>query len=165
MNNLFWVQIRLKTGIYTCEIEKQLAKKRSIFVTQFMQMREVSNQFTKYWMEDGIMHSVFLQDFDLTLEMCISMIHFRHDFSQGEKQYWLYDINGLNSMTKEAKDYAAIYGQDYLYGAAIIVHSHLQKFLINTFIKVKKPLVKTRVFTDKSKAKSWLQELKAQNKI
>ena len=128
-------------------------------------MREASNQFTKYWMEDGIMHSVFLIDFDLTLEKCISLIQFRHEFSQGEKQYWLYDFNGLISMTKEAKDYAAIYGQDYLYAAAIIVHSHLQKFLINTFIIVKKPKVTTRVFTDKTKAKDWLIELKAQNTL
>ena len=128
-------------------------------------MREGSNQFTKYWMEDGIMHSVFLQDFDLTLEMCISLIQFRHEFSQGEKHYWLYDVNGLNSMTKEAKDYAAIYGQDYLHAAAIIVHSHMQKFIINTFISVKKPKIKTRVFTDKTKAKDWLLDLKAQKSL
>jgi hypothetical protein len=128
-------------------------------------MREASNQLTKYWMEDGIMNSVFLQNFDLTLEMCISMIQFRHEFSQGEKQYWLYDINGLNSMTKEAKDYAAIYGQDYLHAAAIIVHSHMQKFLINTFISVKKPNIKTRVFTDKTKAKDWLLDIQAKNAL
>jgi hypothetical protein len=38
-------------------------------------------------------------------------------------------------------------------------------FLMNTFIIVKKPRVKTCVFTDKEKAKKWLLELKAQNEI
>ncbi len=68
-------------------------------------------------------------------------------------------------MTKDAKDYASKYGDNYLHAAAIIVHSHLQKFIINTFITVKKPNVKTRIFTDKVKAKNWLLELKAKNRV
>ncbi len=128
-------------------------------------MKEASNNFTKFWMEDGIMHSTFLQDTHLDLNLCIALINFRQEFSEGEKQYWLYDLNNLQSMSKDAKDYAAKYGVDYLHAAAIIVHSHLQKFIINTFIIVKKPKVKTRIFTDKAKAKNWLLELKAKNAL
>ena len=128
-------------------------------------MREASNNYTKYWMEDGIMHSMFLQDIHLELELCIALINFRQEFSEGEKQYWLYDLDKLQSTTKDAKDYAAKYGDNYLHAAAIIVHSHLQKFIINTYIIVKKPNVKTRIFTDKVKAKNWLLELKAKNEL
>ena len=128
-------------------------------------MREASNNYTKYWMEDGIMHSMFLQDIHLELELCIALINFRHAYSQEEKQYWLYDLDKLQSTTKDAKDYAAKYGDNYLHAAAIIVHSHLQKFIINTYIIVKKPNVKTRIFTDKVKAKNWLLELKAKNAL
>ena len=128
-------------------------------------MREASNNYTKYWMEDGIMHSMFLQDIHLELELCIALINFRQEFSEGEKQYWLYDLDKLQSTTKDAKDYAAKYGDNYLHAAAIIVHSHLQKFIINTYIIVKKPNVKTRIFTDKVKAKNWLLELKAKNAV
>ena len=128
-------------------------------------MREASNNYTKYWMEDGIMHSMFLQDIHLELELCIALINFRQEFSEGEKQYWLYDLDKLQTMTKDAKDYAAKYGDNYLHAAAIIVHSHLQKFIINTYIIVKKPNVKTRIFTDKVKAKNWLLELKAKNAL
>ena len=128
-------------------------------------MREASNDYTKYWMEDGIMHSMFLQDIHLELELCIALINFRQEFSEGEKQYWLYDLDKLQSTTKDAKDYAAKYGDNYLHAAAIIVHSHLQKFIINTYIIVKKPNVKTRIFTDKTKAKNWLLELKAKNAL
>jgi len=128
-------------------------------------MKEASNNFTKFWMEDGIMHSTFLHDTHLELDLCIALINFRHTFSEGEKQYWLYDLDKLQTMTKEAKDYAAKYGDNYLHAAAIIVHSHLQKFIINTYIIVKKPNVKTRIFTDKVKAKNWLLELKAKNAL
>ena len=128
-------------------------------------MREASNNYTKYWMEDGIMHSIFLHAIHLDLDLCIELINFRHTFSKGEKQYWLYDLNKMQTMTKDAKDYASKYGDNYLHAAAIIVHSHLQKFIINTFITVKKPNVKTRIFTDKVKAKNWLLELKAKNRV
>jgi hypothetical protein len=128
-------------------------------------MKEASNNYIKYWMEAGIMHSMFLQDIHLELELCIALINFRQEFSEGEKQYWLYDLDKLQSMTKDAKDYAAKYGDNYLHAAAIIVHSHLQKFIINTYIIVKKPNVKTRIFTDKVKAKNWLLELKAKNAL
>jgi hypothetical protein len=128
-------------------------------------MREASNNYTKFWMEDGIMHSNFVHHTHLDLDLCIALINFRQEFSEGEKQYWLYDLDKLQTMTKDAKDYAAKYGVDYLHAAAIIVHSHLQKFIINTFIIVKKPKVKTRIFTDKAKAKKWLLEIKAKNAV
>jgi hypothetical protein len=45
-------------------------------------MREASNYYTKYWMEDGIMHSIFLHDIHLDLDLCIELINFRHNISQ-----------------------------------------------------------------------------------
>ena len=63
-------------------------------------------------------------------------------------------------MTKDAKEYGDKYGQEFLHAGAIIVHTHLQKFLLNTFIVVKKPNVKTSIFTNKESAKKWLFEQK-----
>ena len=123
-------------------------------------MREASNDFVKFWMEDGIMYSRFLKEVQLDLECIQEFIQFRHEFSQGEKQYWLHDLNGLKIMTKDAKEYGDKYGQEFLHAGAIIVHTHLQKFLLNTFIIVKKPNVKTSIFTNKESAKKWLLELK-----
>lgn len=128
-------------------------------------MREDSNHFVKFWMEDGIMCSHFLKEVLLDLEYIKEFINLRHEFSQGKKQYWIHDMQGLKSMSKDAKEYGDKYGQDFLHAGAVIVHTHLQKFLMNTFIIVKKPRVKTCVFIDKEKAKKWLLELKAQNEI
>lgn len=128
-------------------------------------MKEASNNFVKFYIEDGIMHSFFLKELELDLVTIIEFINFRHAFSEGQKQYWLHDLKGLKTMTKDAKDYGAKYGEEFLHAGAIIVHTHLQKFLINTFVAVKKPKVKTRVFTDKEKAKNWLLELKKQNEL
>jgi hypothetical protein len=112
-------------------------------------------------MEDGIMYSCFLKELKLDLEYIQEFIQFRHEFSQGEKQYWLHDLNGLKIMTKDAKEYGDKYGQEFLHAGAIIVHNHLQKFLLNTFIIVKKPRVTTAIFTNKVSAKKWLLEQKS----
>ena len=128
-------------------------------------MREASNDFVKFYMKDEIMQSYFLREVEMDLQTIVEFINFRHAFSKDEKQYWMHDLKGLKTMTKEAKDYAAIYGEEFLHAGAIIVHTHLQKFLINTFIAVKKPKVNTRVFTDKEKAKNWLLDLKMKNNL
>jgi hypothetical protein len=123
-------------------------------------MKEASNHFVKFWMEDGIMYSHFLKDIHIDLENIQEFIKFRHEFSQGEKQYWLHDLNGLKTMSKDAKEFGDKYGQEFLHAGALIAHTHLQKFIFNTFIIVKKPRVKTFVFTNKESAKKWLLELK-----
>jgi hypothetical protein len=84
-------------------------------------MREASNDFVKFWMEDGIMYSRFLKEVQLDLECIQEFIQFRHEFSQGEKKYWLHDMKGLKIMTKDAKEYGDKYGQEFLYAGAIVV--------------------------------------------
>ncbi len=126
-------------------------------------MRTASNTFITFFIEDELMQSFFTHEIVLDLKTMIEFIDFRHSFSENKKQYWLHDCKGLKCMSKEAKDYASTYGEEFLYAGAILVHTHLQKFLINTFIAVKKPKVKTRVFTDKSLAKKWLLELKKED--
>ena len=126
-------------------------------------MKKASNNFVHFYMKEGIMRSYFLKDVEMDLPTIIEFINFRHAISEGEKQYWLHDLKGLKTMSKDAKEYASIYGEEFLHAGAIIVHTHLQKFLINTFIIVKKPKVKTRFFTDTSKALNWLLEVKTQH--
>jgi hypothetical protein len=123
-------------------------------------MKEATNKYMKFWFEDDILYSIFIQDIDLNLENCIECIHLRHEISEGKKQYWLYDLNRIRSLDRNAKEYLSRHGQDYLYASAILVNSHFQKFLISTFLKVKKPKIPTHIFTSKQKAIDWLLTIK-----
>lgn len=63
-------------------------------------------------------------------------------------------------MPKEARDYADQYGQDYLHAVAVLVNSHITKFIFNSYLKLKSPIMPFHVFADSEKAMSWLLEAK-----
>lgn len=69
----------------------------------------------------------------------------------------------MKNISKQVRDYAGHYGQDYLYGIAVLVNSHETKFIFNTYLKLNNPNVYFQVFTNKEKALEWLLEIKAQN--
>ncbi len=84
--------------------------------------------------------------------MCKEIVELRHQVSEGKPQYFLYDMRDLNDFTPEAKNYFAIYGQDHIQIAAVLVHSRFQEFSVNLWIKIKKPIVPMRIFTTKKDA-------------
>ena len=128
-----------------------------------MIVKEVENDFIKFWIEDNILHSQFKKPTIGTLENIKAIISLRHEVSAGEKQYWCYDFGGIKSFDKVARDYADKHGQDNLHACAVVLNSHITKFIVNTFMLLKNPVVPLRGFTKKSEAINWLNELKKKN--
>ena len=69
----------------------------------------------------------------------------------------------VEDFVQEARDYADLHGQEYLYATAVLVNSHITKFIFNTFLKLKSANFPFQVFTSKEKAIEWLLELKQKN--
>ncbi|MBA0884159.1 DUF7793 family protein [Flavobacterium undicola] len=126
-------------------------------------MKEVENDFIKFWIEDDILHSQFKKTTEGTIENIKAIIDLRHQISAEKKQYWCYDFNGIKSYEKDARDYADKNGQEGLYACAAVLNSHIAKFILNAFMVLKKPTVPLRGFTQKSEAIHWLNELKKKN--
>ena len=126
-------------------------------------MKELENDFIKFWIENGILHSQFKKSTDGSLENIKEMIDLRNQISDGKKQYWCYDFNGIKSYDKNARDYAEKNGQELLYGCAAVLNSHITKFILNTFMILKKPAVPLKGFTNQNDAINWLNELKRKN--
>ncbi len=128
-----------------------------------MIIKEAENDFIKFWIEDDILYSQFKGQTIGTLENVKAIIDLRHEVSAGEKQYWCYDFGGIKTFDKVARDYADKNGQDYLHACAVILNSHITKFILNTFIILKNPEVPLKGFTNKRDAVHWLNELKKKN--
>lgn len=126
-------------------------------------MKEVENDFIKFWIEDDILYSQFKKPINGTIENIKAIIDLRTEISDGKKQYWCYDFNGINSYDKEARDYAEKNGQEHLSACAAILNSHIAKFILNAFMRLKKPIVPLKGFTKKNDAINWLNELKKKN--
>ncbi|MBI1837402.1 MAG: hypothetical protein HYR91_09075 [Flavobacteriia bacterium] len=122
----------------------------------------LENEHIRFWIEDGILFSEYKQPFNMTLENSKDIYMLRETISNGNPQYFCYDICNLKSMTKEARDYGEKYGQNLLIASSIVVNSHLTLFLYNTFLKIKKVKIPVKAFKDKKDAVEWLNELRKQ---
>lgn len=125
-----------------------------------MEENFIKNDYIEFWMENGILFSRFQEGVEIDLEKMKGVVKSREEISDGKEQYWLYDITRVKFITKEARDYADKYGQNYLKAVAVIVDSHITKFIYNTYMKLKKPIMPFLVFTNEEKALGWLLEVK-----
>jgi hypothetical protein len=126
-------------------------------------MTELENEFIQFWVVDGILHSKFKFEVVMDLDKIKKLIAARHTISNDVNQYWCYDVGEVRGFSKECRDHAEIYGQDFLFACAVVINSHIQKFLFNTFLKLKKSKIPFQAFTNKEKAVEWLNEVKAKN--
>ena len=123
-------------------------------------MIEIEDEHIKFWITQGILHSEYKKDFNMTLENSKEIYALRKKITQGEKVYFIYDITKLKSRSKEARDYGAIHGLEDLAGSAIIVNSGLTQLLYNIFITLKKVDIPVKAFRIKEEAFEWLLKLK-----
>lgn len=120
----------------------------------------LENEFVKFWIEDNILHSEYKIKTDITKEVAIETIRIRHEISNGKFQYYCMDLGNVKNYNKQARDYVEKYGQDYIHACAMLVNSHITKFIFNTFVATKKVIVPFRAFKTKESAIEWLEEMK-----
>ncbi len=118
------------------------------------------NDFIEFWLENEILFSRFKEGVEIDAEKMKEVVRMREEISRGEMQYWLYDLANVKNINKDARDYADKYGQNYLEAVAVMVNSHITKFVFNSYIKLKTPIMPFFVFTNKDKAIDWLLEVK-----
>ena len=128
-------------------------------------MTELANEFMQFWIADGVLYSKFTQKTTFDLDVIKKLIDMRHTISNNANQYWCYDVREANGFSKECREYVDMYGQDFLFASAVVINSHIQKFLFNAYLKLKKPKIPFQAFTNTEKAVAWLNEIKAQNSL
>lgn len=128
-----------------------------------MEGNENENDYVKYWFENGVLMNELKRPMHITLEVMIELIELRHQISNDTNQYWMMDSSNIVSVNKEARDYGAKHGQDFIYASAVLVNSHLAKAMFNAFTILKKPEIPFKFFTQKDKAVEWLMKVKEKN--
>jgi hypothetical protein len=53
--------------------------------------------------------------------------------------------------------------QQFLSAGAILINNEIHRLLMNLWLKIDKPYIPTKSFTDKEKALEWLKSFKFQN--
>ena len=70
----------------------------------------------------------------------------------------LVNICKMSFMSGEARKFFAGQDKSLVKAVAIVMNSKFQKAFVNLYMKMSKPLIITRVFTDEMSAESWLLE-------
>ncbi|RIJ42689.1 DUF7793 family protein [Pontibacter oryzae] len=112
------------------------------------------------FLQDGILHFYYKEIETMDLDMAVTCVKERLEFTEYKSYPCLVDVIMLKNSTKEARDYLAVQGNEGITANAILVNSMAFKMMANFYIMVNKPRNPTRMFTDKASALEWLEQFK-----
>lgn len=115
----------------------------------------------QYDEEQNILFYRVKQDQVVEVDEIKEMLHYVQEFMGPKKHYAVIDFGGNLTSSAEARQiYAdAEYLHKYRIADAFLVKSLSVRIIANFFIKVTKPKVKTKLFTDENAAVNWLESM------
>lgn len=121
----------------------------------------IESAFYEIWCEDGVVFSVYKKDTILSLEVSKLSVRDRLKVSNNRPMPFCCDLrNVVTTDTKARKYMASKEAVEYLTAGAFLIDNEIMRLEGNIFIKIDKPLVPAKLFTDKEKALTWLQPFK-----
>lgn len=118
-------------------------------------MENESNIVSYRW-EDGILYGKF-EAIQLNRETASKAIEMRLKLCNQQPHLFMMDVTNIKIVDSKARALlSSEVGTRYVMACAIISKSSISSMLTNFFIKINKPRVPTRFFSDISNAKKWL---------
>jgi hypothetical protein len=115
------------------------------------------NSFGIYFIAEETLHFICKQGLNLDKDSAIEIAKDLLALQQGKTLLPLcVDITGLSAANKPARDFMAIESARFCSRLAFIANSPRSATIGNFFLLVSKPLVPTKLFTDKKKAMEYL---------
>lgn len=127
----------------------------------YLQMKEnlYENDYLRGWVEGGIMFGVFKPIDTLNLPEAEECVKMRLGITDKVSYPLLVDLKELKFVPKKTRDYfASPEACQYVSACALLTKSLVNKMMSDIFIESSRPLVPTRVFTNKQKAMKWLRQ-------
>lgn len=122
-------------------------------------MEIYETDYVTMWIKDGVLHSNYKTLLTMNLEIAKKIVKDRIDFTKGKSYPILIDFTNLKSATKEARDYMnkPDGGLAGLVRGAFLSNSVVTTVFINLYLKINKPSIPTKFFTNEQEALNWLK--------
>lgn len=117
----------------------------------------VESEYGQFWIENGILFFVYKKGIVIDRSVAIKIVEDRLRLQQGKTFLNFSDIRGVKSIDKAARNYLAVEGSLFIKATALLVDSPLVDALSEFYLKASKPVIPTRVFTDKEAALEFLE--------
>ncbi len=109
---------------------------------------------------DGIVHVYYNENVVLDVNLQVKMLHLFSTFTNNEKAYFIFEADEGFVVTKEARENANKLEENTpVKASAIIVKNLASRIVANFFIKVVKPTINYKLFTNVNDAVAWLKSL------
>ncbi len=121
-----------------------------------------SSPHINFEIKDDILYVTYLPGGAINLEIAKEIVKTRLEYTENKSYPILVIDNGVVSMNKEARDYSSDKdgGLKGVLAGALLLKSVYSEFLGNFFLRITKPAIPAKVFTDKAKALEWLEQFK-----
>lgn len=116
------------------------------------------------YLEDGIIHQVYKPDLIITIDIARQMVKHRLEIANGITYPVFVDVRNLVAVKAEARKHLA--GSEavkYVSAGAIYLDTYLHYLTGSVFLKIDKPAIPSKLFTDKERAFRWLEMFKNLN--
>jgi hypothetical protein len=123
-------------------------------------MQQIENEFIKLWFDGGVIYGAYKPNVVVDLEAAKRIAADRISLSNGTDYPQLSYIDGLSSVTKEARDYFSKNdGIKHMKRLALITTSPISRIVGNFWLQISRPTVPTRLFASEEEALNWLKEV------
>jgi hypothetical protein len=112
--------------------------------------------------DEGILHTRIFEGAQLTLKDVQEYYAFTRRLAGEQKVLALIDGRASFTITDEARAYAAEQSNITRRATALITSSAAVRVLYNLFVRVNRPLVPTKMFSDEKSAVAWLKTFNAE---
>lgn len=122
-------------------------------------MNQLETNDVLFKIDNDTLYCYYKPNIVMDLDMAKRIVKDRIGFTQGKSYPILIDFTNLKSATKEARDYMnqPEGGLNGLIRGAFLSNSVVTTVFINLYLKINKPSIPTRFFTNKEEALSWLK--------
>ncbi|RTZ02734.1 hypothetical protein EKL98_12810 [Flavobacterium bomense] len=118
------------------------------------------NEYAQFWIMDGILFFEYRPNVVIDLTIAHRIVADRIQM-QKEKSYpVLCDIRGVVDSDKAARDYLAQSGSVLAKAVSIVTNQSVSLIMTSFYLKICKPSVPTKIFTDDSSALAFLETYK-----
>ncbi len=121
---------------------------------------EIETEFAVFYYDANLLKAIYKENANISIKAATEIVDKRILITQNKMHKLLIIVPKKINMTKEARDYlSGEYGIKNIIASAIVVTSKYSNFLTKLFIKIIKPPMPTKIFSNEEKAIQWLQTL------
>jgi hypothetical protein len=130
-----------------------------------MKTNYFENDFAEFWTEENILFFIYKPGVTLNLEAVKRIVADRISVQKNVPYPVFCDMRGIKDSDKPARDYLAKEGSSMVKAVGVLTDSPVTKIMLNFYLTISRPLIPTKMFTDKNQALEFLKSYSVQNTL